>query len=336
MGLCLADSLLLLGRIDGADIRTRFWNWWNNGLNNAFRLDPERATESFGRMCIEGGGSLSVGLGGNIANSLDDVGAHAQRGTPLPPRFESLSEDAGNGSLMRLAPAALLHHAAPAAARAAAAESSLTTHPGSIAAEACAFLAHLLTRLLHRKRGEEKGGGSAAAFLERAAVEYAIVLDERDAACSPGQGGSGAEARVKLRRLLRASEPDDSTERCWNWRAPRGGLGLAATLAARGREYNGYPVSAGYFGAFSLDGLAMALHCVHATASFGECVAACVNLCGDADTTGAIAGQVAGAYYGFSAIDPEWVRRLRQWDGREVELRAVALYVLGCSPPSEI
>ena len=35
-----------------------------------------------------------------------------------------------------------------------------------------------------------------------------------------------------------------------------------------------------------------------------------VNLGDDADTTGAIYGQIAGAHYGVEAIPPEWRERL--------------------------
>lgn len=37
-----------------------------------------------------------------------------------------------------------------------------------------------------------------------------------------------------------------------------------------------------------------------------------VNLGEDADTTGAVYGQIAGAYYGLSGIPPEWVAKLTQ------------------------
>jgi hypothetical protein len=47
MGLCLADCLLARGGAGDAGLncsalRVWFWNWWHNGLNNAFRLDPHR------------------------------------------------------------------------------------------------------------------------------------------------------------------------------------------------------------------------------------------------------------------------------------------------------
>jgi ADP-ribosyl-[dinitrogen reductase] hydrolase len=39
-------------------------------------------------------------------------------------------------------------------------------------------------------------------------------------------------------------------------------------------------------------------------------VEAAVNLGGDADTVGAVCGQIAGAYYGVEAIPPEWLEPL--------------------------
>ena len=41
--------------------------------------------------------------------------------------------------------------------------------------------------------------------------------------------------------------------------------------------------------------------------SFSDTVVTAVNCGGDTDTVGAMAGAVAGAYYGFSAIPREWV-----------------------------
>eukprot|EP00292_Cryptomonas_paramecium_P011830 CAMPEP_0113693804 /NCGR_PEP_ID=MMETSP0038_2-20120614/19887_1 /TAXON_ID=2898 /ORGANISM="Cryptomonas paramecium" /LENGTH=298 /DNA_ID=CAMNT_0000615955 /DNA_START=35 /DNA_END=928 /DNA_ORIENTATION=+ /assembly_acc=CAM_ASM_000170 len=140
MGLCMADSLLTRGAFDGSNMRIWFWNWWHNGLNNGFRFDHElMATET---------GSLSVGLGSNIAKSLADVDDKARLGQPITPAFESDSDDAGNGSLMRLGPIAVrYHHDLPECMERARA-SSRTTHPGRLAADACAFLAFLLARAL--------------------------------------------------------------------------------------------------------------------------------------------------------------------------------------------
>ena len=84
--------------------------------------------------------------------------------------------------------------------------------------------------------------------------------------------------------------------RNWNWRASaEEGLQIEKTLELRGYSYNGHPVSSGYFGSYAVDGLAVALHCVAATNSLDAAVQRCLNFLGDADTTGAIVGQIAGA-----------------------------------------
>ncbi len=46
------------------------------------------------------------------------------------------------------------------------------------------------------------------------------------------------------------------------------------------------------------------------TSGFEECLVDVVNRGGDADTTGAISGMLAGAMYGIEAIPPRWLRTL--------------------------
>lgn len=57
--------------------------------------------------------------------------------------------------------------------------------------------------------------------------------------------------------------------------------------------------------------LEAALWCFLNTTSYADCVLTAVNLGGDTDTTAAVAGALAGVYYGLGAIPPEWVGRLR-------------------------
>jgi ADP-ribosyl-[dinitrogen reductase] hydrolase len=70
----------------------------------------------------------------------------------------------------------------------------------------------------------------------------------------------------------------------------------------------------------ALDTLEAALWCVARTASFEAAVGEAVNLGGDADTIGAVAGQLAGALYGASAIPRRWRAGLQD----EVRLRELA------------
>lgn len=58
---------------------------------------------------------------------------------------------------------------------------------------------------------------------------------------------------------------------------------------------------------FYKDTLEAALWAVATTSSFEDAVVAAVNLGDDADTVGAVAGQLAGAVYGLSAIPERWL-----------------------------
>lgn len=300
MGLCMADSLILRRCFDGSDMRIRFWCWWFRGYNNAFRNDSSRESQK------------SIGLGGNTQKSLillDDFAG----GGEVPPVFESACEDAGNGSLMRLAPIPIfLHSASFEELCRTARESSITTHPGFVAAEACALLAHLVRQAIRRAPGPV----NVQEFLEAETQEfYDKVLADKE--------GPGFDEM----KWLVTSSPVRDTERCWNWKDES--LDIASTLAARGWSYNGYPVSSDYFGSYSLDGLAGALWAVYHSTCFDDAIVRAVNLCGDADSFGSIAGQLAGALYGYSAIKSEFIDWLTQWDEHEVAVRALLLYELG-------
>ena len=262
MALCLADSLLVTRWYCGRDIRLRFWNWWHRGYNNGFANDTKWAERR------------SVGLGMNIGKSLDAIKDDAPTAC-----YEALSNDAGNGSLIRLAPMPITFaRGSVEQAMAVLAESSRTTHPGRLASSACRFLGFLLWNALNRPDSEH---GSIRTFIDQTVGEY-LEKHSHDG---------------EVERLLRSNEPA-GVEQCWNWRQDH--LAIAASLDARAIDgaYNGYPVWREYFGSFCLDGLAVALHCVYHSASYDSAVVRCVNFLGDADSTAAICGQIAGAFYG--------------------------------------
>lgn len=58
---------------------------------------------------------------------------------------------------------------------------------------------------------------------------------------------------------------------------------------------------------YVVESLEAALWCFYTTDNFGEAVLAAANLGDDADTTAAITGQVAGAFYGESGIPQKWL-----------------------------
>ena len=92
--------------------------------------------------------------------------------------------------------------------------------------------------------------------------------------------------------------------------APRAFDGSASIAAIMAGSWRGKArcdiLSSGYV----VHSLEAALWCVARTASYRDAVLLAANLGDDADTTAAIAGQLAGALYGLRAIPRDWLGRL--------------------------
>ena len=69
--------------------------------------------------------------------------------------------------------------------------------------------------------------------------------------------------------------------------------------------------------------MAAALWAFHDTEDFREAVLRAVNLGDDADTTGAICGQLAGAYWGEAGIPQEWREGLARQEMIEKALQGL-------------
>jgi ADP-ribosyl-[dinitrogen reductase] hydrolase len=83
-------------------------------------------------------------------------------------------------------------------------------------------------------------------------------------------------------------------------------------------SYRGKARSAIRSSGYVIHTLEAALWCVSETTTFRDAVLLAVNLGDDADTVGAVTGQIAGAAYGVSAVPEEWFNRLA-WNDRIVE-----------------
>jgi ADP-ribosylglycohydrolase len=84
--------------------------------------------------------------------------------------------------------------------------------------------------------------------------------------------------------------------------ASRGGLAIADRRSKTRKEISSAPRA--------VDTLEAALWCLDGAATFEETVVEAVNLGGDTDTIGAVAGQLAGAIFGASAIPRRWLASL--------------------------
>lgn len=63
---------------------------------------------------------------------------------------------------------------------------------------------------------------------------------------------------------------------------------------------------------YVIDTLISALWCLYYSSNFEEALILAVNLCGDADTIGAVCGQLAGAYYGYDQIPNHWISIIKE------------------------
>lgn len=97
------------------------------------------------------------------------------------------------------------------------------------------------------------------------------------------------------------------------------------SAAMRVRGYRpGQPREAVRGSGYVVAGLHAALWAVSRTSSFESAVLTAANLGEDADTTAAVAGQIAGAIYGLSGIPERWLARLAWRD--EIEAKAALLF----------
>ncbi len=244
MALCLADSLIACRAFDGRDVMERFLRWFHDGENSPT-----------GR-CFDIGNATRAALQ-----------RYASSGDPIA--GDTRPDTAGNGSLMRLAPAVLFAGGEPSLAGELARRQSVLTHGAPEAVEACAYFAQLLSEAIT--------GASCES-----------VLRQRPWASSGGRITEIAEG---------------------SWRG----------LSREEISSSGYVV----------DTLEAALWCVGRHASFEEAVIEAANLGDDADTVGAVTGQLAGALYGSSAIPQRWLEKLA-WRER-IEGLADALWGLAPS-----
>eukprot|EP01107_Rhizomastix_libera_P015542 TRINITY_DN5908_c0_g1_i2.p1 TRINITY_DN5908_c0_g1~~TRINITY_DN5908_c0_g1_i2.p1 ORF type:complete len:348 (-),score=50.83 TRINITY_DN5908_c0_g1_i2:26-1069(-) len=300
MMLCFADSLIAKGQFDPIDLRLRFHNWWTHGYNNAFcNCSPKRH---------------SVGLGGNISMSMGEFETH-----PCPFTKAGDESTSGNGSLMRNCPAAIFYGNSGTIEQAMelASLQSLTTHQGKEAAECCRLHALLMTTAIREGAsleasfkkediGEIPPGTTVKTFLDRVCSSFKSTL--------PSVQNLALSIPDKI-----GSEVDRN--RNWRWKSEQ-------FYYSPEREFH----NAGYIGSYAMDALAMSLHCIYYTPTLEEAMLKTANLRGDADTVCAIAGQIAGAIYGYQRIPKEWVKAVEQWEPvpGDSALRAYKLFHRHC------
>lgn len=114
---------------------------------------------------------------------------------------------------------------------------------------------------------------------------------------------------------------------------------IADELAAKHRKF-GFETYKGHSSAYIVDTVNTVLHFYFRSDSFSDCLVKTVNMGGDADTTGALAGMLAGAEFGVGAIPAQWLKRLDRKSADEIRkltprLLAQAKALPAAKPPTD-
>lgn len=246
MALCLAESLHLQQDCDPADQMQRYVRWFQEGYWSAT------------------GSCFDIGIATRSA-----LTRYLKSGDPLAGSTQP--NTAGNGSIMRLAPVAMVWRRAPATLLEKAELSSRTTHGARSCLDACRVLGVALARALDGADREQ-------------------ILDL-------GQVPVHSE---EIRAIAAGSYRHKEAEQI---------------------KGSGYVV----------ESLEAALWCFSQAEDFADAVLTAVNLGDDADTTGAIVGQLAGAHFGATGIPAHWLERLHRAD----DIRHLANCLLDASQNRE-
>lgn len=250
MALCMAESLVTRKAFDPVHQLELYVKWYREG-------------------------HLSVkGRCFDIGNTTQSALARFER-TREPFSSSTNLNEAGNGSLMRLAPAPLAFADDPAEAIRIAGDSSRTTHGALECVDSCRYFAGLLLSAIN--------GISKQVMLNNDYEPAKKCFLEKPLAPKVADVASGS---------FKVIEPPQI----------RGSGYVIHTLEA-------------------------ALWAFHHTDNFRDGALKVVNLGEDADTTGAVYGQIAGAYYGVDGIPPDWREKLAMRElivQRADELHAMA------------
>ena len=250
MALCLAESLIVSQGFDPADQMRRYLRWWREGHLSSTGI------------CFD--------IGKTTRSALMRFEADGEPYTGGTEPYE-----AGNGSIMRLAPVPMFFANDPQTAIEMAGKSSRTTHGLTVCIDACRYLAALIVGAL--------GGAYKQELLGSRFCLVPGYWDRHPLCPEIDKIAAGSFQRRQPPQIQGAGYVAKSLE---------------AALWAFQRSDN-----------------------------FREGALMVVNLGEDADTTGAIYGQMAGAFYGAAGIPAEWLSRLAR---REViEAFADGLYDKG-------
>ena len=196
---------------------------------------------------------------------------------------------AGNGSLMRLAPAPLFYATDPEEAVRISGESSRATHGARTCVDACRYYGGLIV-------GVVNGASKDELLSPRYSPVKGLLRQER----------FEAEAAI----APRAPESDLPVKGLWEQEPLCEEIAEIADGSFRRKEPPADPLRPGpddiVGTGYAVRSLEAALWAFDRTSDFAEGCLLAATLSGGANATPAIYGQLAGAYYGFDGIPERW------------------------------
>ncbi len=187
--------------------------------------------------------------------------------------------DNGNGSLMRILPVALYVY----------------KETGNLCRDESLTIIHQASRLTHAHPRSQIACGIYAILTED------IIRNKKEE----------TPADLCIGSLKRSRRHYEETEYPAEWKEELEEFGRLWDGDAFFKMPEEKIESTGYV----VDTLEAAVWCFGTTESYRDCVLKAVNLGNDTDTVAAVAGGLAGCYYGYEAIPEEWRRQLarREW-----------------------
>ncbi|KRX02733.1 ADP-ribosylation/Crystallin J1 [Pseudocohnilembus persalinus] len=259
MARCIADSLILNnGDFNPIDVRLRFVLWWYMGYCNGSQ------------------NGKSFGLGGNIAQSFQQLLIDGNKPYVLDLNSEKLGDINGNGSIMRLGTIPIAFHDNIEKAQKIAFLQSLTTHNGEEAAECCRLLTFLVVKLINYQGSNPKQD----------------IFDKELQNFKSQNPAVQALANSKQEQNLEIYNKNYNksiADRNWDWKNKE--LQVSPIRLSQQR---------GYFGSYCMDGAYVALHIAYHSENQQDAIFKAVNMAGDSDSIAAVVGYITGAMYGMN------------------------------------
>ncbi|WP_169972639.1 ADP-ribosylglycohydrolase family protein [Tautonia rosea] len=240
------------------------------------------------------------GIGRSFRLVLDEL----ERGRPP---LECGQDSAGIGAAMRIAPAAIAFLDDPDGLFDAVMTASLMTHRDIRSLSGAVAVASAVRRLLTLEPRSAsllfRVAADVATAETRIAEQYGHLVDSIDE-----HGRSLSRAIANVESLLDLPRPE-----------------ALAVLVEEANAHGARPVCKRPTMGFPPACIPTCFYLLLTTESLEEALIDVVNLGGDADSTGAILGALAGAHYGLDALPDRWLDGLRNRQGIDLRAQALAL-----------